>query len=119
MAKTEGNLEIASSKVGMDSKTARKYRWLQRLLSELAVKPRGRRPDPFADVWSEVQEQLEVSAGLEAKTLFEDLQRRYPGRLQDGQLRTLQRRVKSEGPHLQSLSAFRVVTPSADIRFPN
>jgi hypothetical protein len=66
------------------------------------VKPRGRRPDPFADVWGEIQEQLGVSAGLEAKTLFEYLQRRYPGRFQDGQLRTLQRRVKhwraTEGP---------------------
>ena len=29
-----------------------------------------------------------------AKTLVENLQRRYPGRFQDGQLRTLQRRVK-------------------------
>src|SRR5690606_15796915 len=40
--------------------------------------------------------------GLEAKTLFEDLQRRYPAQFQDGQLRTLQRRVKQwralEGP---------------------
>jgi hypothetical protein len=86
----------------MDAKTARKYRRLQRLPSELPVKPRGRRPDPFSDVWGEVREQLEASEGLEAKTLFEYLQRRYPGRFQDGQLRTLQRKVKywraTEGP---------------------
>lgn len=86
----------------MDPKTARKYLDLQRLPSELPVKPRGRRPDPFAAVWGEVEEQLSVSAGLEAKTLFEYLQRRYPGQFQDGQLRTLQRRVKywraTEGP---------------------
>ena len=94
LEKTEGNLEIASSKAGMDAKTARKYRRLERLPSELPAKPRGRRPDPFAEVWGEVREQLEVSAGLEAKTLFEYLQRRYPGRFQDGQLRTLQRHVK-------------------------
>ena len=102
MEKTEGSLEIASSKAGMDAKTARKYRRLQRLPSELPVKPRGRRPDPFSDVWGEVREQLEASEGLEAKTLFEYLQRRYPGRFQDGQLRTLQRKVKywraTEGP---------------------
>ena len=102
MEMTEGNREIAAAKAGMDVKTARKYREFQRLPSELPVKPRGRRPDPFADVWGEVQEQLGVSAGLEAKTLFEHLQRRYPGRFQDGQLRTLQRRVKywraTEGP---------------------
>jgi hypothetical protein len=99
---TERTREIASSKVGMDPKTARKYLDLQRLPSELPVKPRGRRPDPFAAVWGEVEEQLAVSAGLEAKTLFEYLQRRYPGQFQDGQLRTLQRRVKywraTEGP---------------------
>lgn len=102
MDQTERTREIASSKVGMDPKTARKYLDLQRLPSELPVKPRGRRPDPFAAVWGEVEEQLAVSAGLEAKTLFEYLQRRYPGQFQDGQLRTLQRRVKywraTEGP---------------------
>lgn len=92
--KTEGNREIAAVKSGMDVKTARKYLNLNRMPSELSVKPRGRRPDPFADVWGEVQEQLEVNAGLEAKALFEYLQRRYPGRFQDGQLRTLQRHVK-------------------------
>ena len=42
------------------------------------------------------------SPGLEAKTLFEWLQREYPGRFSDGQIRTLQRRIKlwrvTEGP---------------------
>ena len=102
MNQTEQTQEIAASKAGMDAKTARKYLELGRLPSELAVKPRGRRRDPFAAVWGEVEEQLKVNAGLEAKTLFEDLQRRYPGQFQDGQLRTLQRHVKywraSEGP---------------------
>jgi hypothetical protein len=45
---------------------------------------------------------LENSPGLEAKTLFEHLQWVHPGRFQDGQLRTLQRKVKqwraAEGP---------------------
>ena len=60
------------------------------------------REDPFDDVWAGVEEKLRINPGLEAKTLFEDLQRRYPGRFGDGQLRTLQRRVKIwralEGP---------------------
>lgn len=102
MENTERNLEIAASKAGMDATTARKYRRLQRLPRELPVKPRGRRPDPFATVWNEVRELLEANAGLEAKTVFEHLQRRYPGRFQDGQLRTFQRKVKywraTEGP---------------------
>ena len=45
---------------------------------------------------------MEANPGLEAKTLFGDLQRRYPGRFSEGQLRTLQRRIKRwralEGP---------------------
>jgi hypothetical protein len=53
-------------------------------------------------VWEEVRNLLEVNSGLEAKTIFEYLQRRYAGRFADGQLRTLQRRVKvwraTEGP---------------------
>jgi len=64
--------------------------------SELPAARRGRtRPDPFAKVWGEIRELLEVNAGLEAKTVFEYLQRRDPGQFADGQLRTLQRRVKS------------------------
>jgi hypothetical protein len=80
----------------MDRKTARKYRDQAKLPSELENWPRAwrTREDPFADVWEEVREHLEASPGLQAKTLFEWLQRRYPGRFQDGQLRTLQRRVR-------------------------
>ena len=103
MIKTEESQEISASKAGMDPKTARKYRRLERLPSELPAVERGRtRPDPFTDVWGDVQKLFEDNAGLEAKTVFEFLQRQNPGRFQDGQLRTLQRRVKvwraTEGP---------------------
>lgn len=103
LVKTEGNREIAAAKAGMDAKTARKYLRLGQVPSELPARPRWRtRTDPFEDVWEEVRKLLEVNAGLEAKTVFEYLQRREPGRFEDGQLRTLQRRVKSwratEGP---------------------
>jgi hypothetical protein len=37
------------------------------------------REDPFQEVWAEVHEQLEASAELQAKTLFQWLQRKYPG----------------------------------------
>jgi hypothetical protein len=103
LVKTEGSQEIAAAKSGMDAKTARKYRRLGQVPSGLPTAPRGRtRPDPFAKVWGEIRELLEVNAGLEAKTVFEYLQRSSPGEFADGQLRTLQRRVKSwratEGP---------------------
>jgi hypothetical protein len=103
LVKTEKTLAAAAAKAGMDEKTARKYRRLGRLPSEVKKPHTWRtRPDPFAEVWDEVRAQLEVNPALEAKTLFEDLQRRYPGRFADGQLRTFQRRVKAwraqEGP---------------------
>jgi len=96
-------LRAAAEKAEMDEKTARKYVRLGKLPSEVR-KPHTWRthPDAFEEVWPEICDFLENNGGLEAKTLFEDLQRRYPGRFQDGQLRTLQRRVKdwraTEGP---------------------
>jgi hypothetical protein len=103
LIKLEGNLELAASKAGMDAKTARKYRRLGRLPSELEIGDRWRtRPDPFVEVWEAIRGLLENSPGLGAKTIFDHLQRVYPGRFQDGQLRTLQRKVKqwraTEGP---------------------
>ena len=89
-------LKVAAMRVDMDRKTARKYRDLARLPSELEVWPRAwrTREDPFTDVWKEVREKLELSPGLQANTLFAWLQQRYPGRFPNGQLRTLQRRLR-------------------------
>lgn len=103
MVQTEQNFGIAAMKAGMDEKTARKYRMLGKLPSELGKRHTWRtRKDPFKDTWHEIKAMLEINPGLEAKTIFEDLQRRNPGRFADGQLRTLQRRIKiwraSEGP---------------------
>ena len=88
--------ELAAVKSGMDPKTARKYRRLGKLPSEVKIMDRDwlTRPDPFAEVWPELEAQLQLNPGLEAKTLFADLQRRFPGRFADGQLRTLQRRCR-------------------------
>jgi hypothetical protein len=53
------------------------------------------RLDPFADVWqSELIPLLEESPKLEARTLLEELQRKYDGQYPDKLLRTIQRRVK-------------------------
>jgi hypothetical protein len=99
----EKNQEIAASMAGMDPKTARKYLALNRLPSEVKKERHWRtREDPFSEVWDQVRQQIQENPGLEAKTLFEWLQREHPGLYSDGQIRTLQRRVKlwraTEGP---------------------
>ena len=101
--KTESTQAVAAAKAGMDEKTARKYLNAGKLPSELTQEHSWRtRADPFEETWGELREMLAAHPGLEAKTLFEDLQNRFPGRFPDGQLRTLQRRIKRwralEGP---------------------
>ena len=88
-------LVTAAAKAGMSEPTARKYRRVKKLPSELRpVRTWRTREDPFAEVWPDVERMLELDGGLEAKTVFEDLQRRHPGRFTAGQLRTLQRRFR-------------------------
>lgn len=95
--------EKAAAKAGMDPKTARKYRKAKQLPSEMK-KPHTwqKRKDPFEDVWPWCKEQLEINPSLYATTIFDELQRRHNNKFQEGQLRTLQRRVKNwratEGP---------------------
>ena len=85
----------AAARAGLDEKTARKYRRLGKLPSEVGMGHHWRtRADPFEEVWPRLEEQLALNPGLEAKTLFQALQGQYPGRFADGQLRTLQRRLK-------------------------
>ena len=110
MSNTEKNQEIAACKAGLDPKTARKYLALKRLPSEGEKERSWRtREDPFQDVWEQVRQQVEENPGLEAKTLFEWLQREHPGRFSDGQIRTLQRRIKlwraTEGQRRKYISA--------------
>lgn len=88
-------LAQSADKANMDEKTARKYRRLGRLPSEVAPERSWRtREDPFAEVWPEVHAQLQEASGLEAKTLFAWLQTKYPTKFDDSQLRSFQRGVK-------------------------
>jgi len=100
---TEPTLVTAAAKAGMNVKTARKYRRLGKLPGEVKNSHDwSGHEDAFVDVWPLIKEMLGVSSGLEAKTLFAFLKRRHPGRFSNGQLRTLQRRIKiwraTEGP---------------------
>jgi hypothetical protein len=103
LSKTEKNQEVAAAKAGMAPNTAREYLRDSRLPSERKQERSWRtRPDPFTEVWDEIRGQVATNPGLEAKTLFEALQRKHPGRFSDGQIRTLQRRLKrwraTDGP---------------------
>ncbi len=93
--KREKTKSIAASKAGMDEKIARKYLRERQLPSQLKKQHNWRtREDPFEKEWGEVEKQLGINSGFEAKTLFEKLQRKHPGKYSDGQLRTFQRKVK-------------------------
>jgi hypothetical protein len=52
------------------------------------------RKDPFEDTWPRVRELLEAEPDRVGKDLFRRLQAENPGVFHDGQLRTLQRRIK-------------------------
>jgi len=85
----------AAMKADMHRETARKYVAAGKLPSEMTVVRDWRtRPDPFEEHWPEIEARLLDTPELEAKTLFELLEQAHPGRYEEGQLRTLQRRVK-------------------------
>lgn len=91
----EPTLATAAAKAGMDEKTARKYRDLEKPPSQTRRQRTWRtRKDAFGEVWPEILEILERDEAVEAKTVFEYLSRKHPDRYQEGELRTLQRRIK-------------------------
>lgn len=89
--------EQAAVKANLHSrKTVSKYEQLGKLPSELKQARTYRtRSDPFEADWDEVEQMLQAAPELEAKTLFDWLGERNPGQYQEGQLRTLQRRVST------------------------
>ena len=89
--------ESAAAASGMSVRTAR--RWQRGPLpSEKDSQRTWRtRTDPFAEVWSEEIEPLlrkDTGGALQATTVLEWLDERYPGRFSQAQLRTLQRRLR-------------------------
>ncbi len=76
-----------ADKAGMSTKTARRYLKSGVLPSQCqTIHDWATHPDAFAQDWSWVEDFLENNSGLESKALFERLQRKYPGKYQDGQL---------------------------------
>jgi transposase InsO family protein len=90
-----GRIGEASMKAGMDRKTARRYVKAGKLPSEMVAARHWRtREDPFEEDWAEVVSLLGATPELEAKTIFELLVERHPGRHEPSELRTLQRHVR-------------------------
>ncbi|MDQ2924519.1 MAG: IS21 family transposase [Acidobacteriota bacterium] len=85
----------AAARAGISERSARRIESLEALPSQRPPRPWRTRQDPLAEVWeTELLPLLQASPNLSGVTLFEELQRRYPGVYGDGTLRTLQRRVR-------------------------
>lgn len=103
LMQSEPTKAIAAAKAGMSERTARKWAKLGKLPSEVKIAHSWRsREDALLEVWDWIRPMFELNPGLEAKTVFQYLQREQPGVFDDSQIRTLQRRVKKwralEGP---------------------
>jgi hypothetical protein len=91
----ETSLRTAAMRANMDRKSARKYRNLGQLPHEVRQPHTWRtRPDPLEEVWPAVAEQLHQEPRLQAKTLWEWLQRTQPGKCAESVRRTFERRVR-------------------------
>jgi hypothetical protein len=89
--------ETVAAQAGMSVRTARK--WQRGALPSQTKQERHwrTRADPFAQVWdSDIVPLLQADdrGVLEAATLIEVLKERHPGVFIDGQVRTLQRRLR-------------------------
>jgi hypothetical protein len=88
-------LYVSAQKADICENTARKYVRSKKFPSEQKPAHTWRtRPDVFLEEWPRIEAILEREPGLEAKAAFEWLQREYPGKFADNQLRTLQRRFR-------------------------
>ena len=85
---------VASAKAGMSRQTGSKYLSSDKLPSELKGERHWRtRENPFEEVWPQIEMMLRESPDLYASTIFDALCDSHPGRLEEGQLRTLQRHI--------------------------
>lgn len=85
----------AAAKAGISERSARKIESGKRVDPKNQPRYWRTRPDPLEEVWeTELIPLLEQTPGLQAMTLLEYLQSRYPAVYPDKVLRTLQRRTK-------------------------
>ena len=89
----EQSQKVAAAKAGISERTARRVE--QEGQKRRPPRQWRTRTDPFEGVWDEIAARLGGAPDLQALTLLEWLQERYPGKYPDKLLRTLQRRVKA------------------------
>jgi hypothetical protein len=88
-------LRRAAMRANMDRKSARKYRDSGQLPEESRRPHTWRtRPDPLVEVWPAVVEQLQKERRLQAKTLWDWVQREHAGKCAESARRTFERRVR-------------------------
>ena len=94
-ARTAGTTQkLASDQAGMCVRSARALDHQGRPVQ--GPRTYRTRIDAFKDVWEKVIEpELWKEPPLQAKTLFAELQRRFPGQFADSARRTLERRIRS------------------------
>ena len=93
----DGGLPLVhvARRLGRSEGALRRYLGPRRLPSQMRKeRTHSTREDPFAGVWPELASMLKEAPGLEAKTLFWHLCEQPGSNWQEGQLRTLQRRVR-------------------------
>ena len=104
LRKKEKTLTMAAAKAGMSRNPARKYLKSGKLPSESRSERTWRtRPNPYESVWPEIEGILKQSPTVEATTILDHLNRIYEGKFEEGQLRTLQRRLKQWRAHYGEL----------------
>ncbi|MEE8466344.1 MAG: IS21 family transposase [Dehalococcoidia bacterium] len=89
--------EAAAAAAGMSVRSARTWQRGPLPLGSKSSRAWRTRPDPFAAIWSEAVLPLlqrDPESALQATTVLEWLEERYPGRFSPAQLRTLQRRLR-------------------------
>ena len=100
-------LSTAAMRAGRSENTARRYRTGPLPSQRTMPREYRTRPDPFAAMWPEIEALLVQAPSLEATTIFETLRGRPDLPLADGQLRTLQRRIRrwraTHGPEREVL----------------
>jgi len=96
-ARNEGKTQVISSaKAGISERSGRRIETFEVNIGDKPERHWRTHEDSFSDVWdSEIVPKLEDNFDLQPLTLFEFLNKKYPGKYPNSKLRTFQRRIKS------------------------